>query len=97
MADNLIEKESKETNWFSAELRILEAEYEKSKLQVYQDTLFCKRSMVELELLCKNEQLRKNVRVNSKLKEDDSRLKVEGIDEVRKADFFIYPSRKCRE
>ncbi|KAL9986347.1 hypothetical protein ACROYT_G000485 [Oculina patagonica] len=75
MADNLIEKESKETNWFSAELRILEAEYEKSKLQVYQDTLFCKRSMVELELLCKNEQLRKNVRVNNKLKEDDSRLK----------------------
>lgn len=97
MVDNLIEKESKETDWFSAELRILEAEYEKSKLQVYQDTLFCKRSMVELELLCKNEQLRKNVRVNSKLKEDDSRLKVEGIDEVRKADFFIYPSRKCRE
>lgn len=97
MVDNLIEKESKETDWFSAELRILEAEYEKSKLQVYQDTLFCKRSMVELELLCKNEQLRRNVRVNSKLKEDDSRLKVEGIDEVRKADFFIYPSRKCRE
>ena len=76
MADKLIEKEYEETNWFSAELRILEAEYEKSKLQVYQDTLFCKRSMVELELLCKNEQLRKNVRVNNKLKEHDSRLQV---------------------
>ncbi|KAJ7384506.1 hypothetical protein OS493_021135 [Desmophyllum pertusum] len=71
MADNLIEKE---TNWFSAELRILEAEFEKSKLQVYQDTLFCKRSMVELELLCKNEQLRKSVRVNNKLKEHDSQI-----------------------
>lgn len=75
MADNLIEKE---TNWFSAELRILEAEFEKSKLQVYQDTLFCKRSMVELELLCKNEQLRKSVRVNNKLKEHDSQIQVRG-------------------
>lgn len=68
----------KETNWFSAELRILEAEFEKSKLQVYQDTLFCKRSMVELELLCKNEQLRKSVRVNNKLKEHDSQIQVRG-------------------
>ena len=65
MADKLIEEESKETNWFSAKLRILEAEHEESKLQVYQDTLFCKRSMVELELLCKNEQLRSNVRANN--------------------------------
>lgn len=74
--DNNIEKDSKETNWFSAELRMLEAEYEKSKLQVFQDTLFCKRSMVELELLCKNEQLQKNVRVNNKLQEQEYRLQV---------------------
>ena len=73
MADYLIEKE---TNWFSPELRMLEAEYEKSKLQVHQDTLFCKRSMVELELLCKNEQLQKNVRVNNKVKEHEYRLQV---------------------
>ena len=66
----------KETSWFSAELSVLEAEFEKSKLQVYQDTLLCKRSMVELELLCKNERLRENVRVNDKLKEKDSRLQV---------------------
>lgn len=66
----------KETNWFSAALSILEAEFEKSKLQVYQDTLLCKRSMMELELLCKNEQLQKNVRVNSKLKEQGSQLQV---------------------
>ena len=76
MADDNEMKDSKETNWFSAELRMLEAEYEKSKLQVYQDTLFCKRSMVELELLCKNEQLQKNVRVNNKLKEHEYRLQV---------------------
>ena len=61
MADKLIEEESKETNWFSAELRILEAEYEESKLQVYQDTLFCKRSMVELELLCKMSNYGRNI------------------------------------
>lgn len=73
MADEVIEKE---TIWFSSELSILEAEFEKSKLQVYQDTLFCKRSMVELDLLWKNERLRKNVRVNNKFKEKDLRLQV---------------------
>ena len=73
MADEVIEKEA---IWFSSELRMLEAEFEKSKLQVFQDTLLCKRSMVELDLLWKNERLRKNVRVNNKLKEKDSRLQV---------------------
>ena len=73
MAVEVIEKE---TNWFSSELSILEAEFEKSKLQVYQDTLLCKRSMVELDLLWKNERLRKNVRVNNKLKEKDAKLQV---------------------
>lgn len=83
MADDFI---GKENNWFSAELRILEAEYEKSKLQVYQDTLFCKRSMAELELLCKNEQLRKNVRVNDKLKEHDCRLQVKARGALGKSE-----------
>lgn len=62
---------------FSAELRILEAECEKSKLQVFQDTLLCKRSMIELELLCKNEQLQKTARVNNRIKKQlESELKV---------------------
>ena len=73
MADKVIQTE---TNWFSSELSILEAEFEKSKLQVYQDTLLCKRSIVELDLLWKNERLRKNVRVNNKLNEKDLRLQV---------------------
>ena len=62
--------------WFSADLRILEAEYEKSKLRVFQDTLLCKRSMVELELLIKNERLQKNVRVNKKIRKHESQLQV---------------------
>lgn len=98
MADEVIEKE---TNWFSAALSILEAEFEKSKLQVYQDTLLCKRSMMELELLCKNEQLQKNVRVNSKLKEQGSQLQVATASgerrRIRRPDSLIYPSRKCHE
>jgi len=73
MADTTV---GDEMQWFSAELRILEAEYEKSKLRVFQDTLLCKRSMVELELLCKNEQLRKNTRDNNKIKEHEYQLKV---------------------
>ena len=73
MADEVIEKKN---SWFSTELSVLEAEFEKSKLQVFQGTLLCKRSMVELELLCKNERLLKNVRVNNKFKEKDSRLQV---------------------
>lgn len=73
MADNMVEDE---LQWFSAELRILEAEYEQSKLRVFQDTLLCKRYMVELELLCKNEQLRKNARVNNKIKKHESQLQV---------------------
>ena len=71
-----VEVIDRETNWFSSELSILEAEFEQSKLQVYQDTLLCKRSMVELDLLWKNERLRKNVRVNNKLKEKDAKLQV---------------------
>lgn len=77
MAEDAKEKEE---IWFSAELKFLEAEYERSKLQVYQDTLFCKRCMVELELLYKNEQLTKSVRVNNKLREHDCRLKVKVKD-----------------
>ena len=66
-----------EIQWFSAELRILEAEFEKSKLQVFQDTLLCKRSMIELELLCKNEQLQKTARVNNRIKKQlESELQV---------------------
>lgn len=74
MADSMV---GDEVQWFSAELRILEAEYEKSKLRVFQDTLLCKRSMVELELLCKNEQLRKNTRDSNKIKEHEYQLKVQ--------------------
>lgn len=74
MADNMFEED--DVQWFSAKLRILEAEYEKSKLQVFQDTLLCKRSMIELELLCKNEQLRKNTRVNNRIKESEFELQV---------------------
>ena len=66
-----------EIQWFSAELRILEAEFENSKLQVFQDTLLCKRSMIELELLCKNEQLQKTARVNNRIKKQlESELQV---------------------
>ena len=76
MADNMAVEE---TQWFSAELRILEAEYEKSKLQVFQDTLLCKRSMIELELLCKNEQLQKTARVNNRMKKQESELQVDFV------------------
>lgn len=73
-----------EMQWFSAELRILEAEYERSKLQVFQDTLLCKRSMMELELLCKNEQLQKTARVNNRIKKQlESDLQV-SLDENTK-------------
>lgn len=68
--------------WFSADLRILEAEYEKSKLRIFQDTLLCKRSMVELELLIKNERLQKNVRVNNKIRKHESQLQVPYVYET---------------
>lgn len=85
MAEDAKEKEE---TWFSAELKFLEAEYERSKLQVYQDTLFCKRSMVELELLYKNEQLTRSVRVNNKLREHDCRLKVKVKDNGGRSSYF---------
>ncbi|XP_068740463.1 calponin homology domain-containing protein DDB_G0272472-like isoform X1 [Montipora capricornis] len=71
MADNSVVEDAP---WFSAELKILEAEYEKSKLRVLQDTLLCKRSMIELELLCKDELLQKNTRVNNRLKKQELEL-----------------------
>ena len=87
MADDSNKKE----NWFSAELKLLEAEYERSKLQVFQDTFCCKRSIVELELLCKNEQLMKNVRVNNKLREHECRLKVKLKNNGKRCSrMFIY-------
>ena len=87
MADGSNRKE----NCFSVELKLLEAEYERSKLQVFQDTFFCKRSIVELELLCKNEQLMKNVRVNNKLREHECRLKVKVKDNGKRCSrTFIY-------
>ena len=73
MADNSVVEDAP---WFSAELKILEAEYEKSKLRVLQDTLLCKRSMIELELLCKDELLQKNTRVNNRLKKQELQLQV---------------------
>ena len=76
-----------EMQWFFAELRILEAEYEKSKLQVFQDTLLCKRSMIELELLCKNEQLQKTARINNRIKKQlESDLQV-SLDVYTKRSF----------
>lgn len=82
---------NRKENCFSVELKLLEAEYERSKLQLFQDTFFCKRSIVELELLCKNEQLMKNVRVNNKLREHEHRLKVKVKDNGKRCShMFIY-------
>ena len=76
--------------WFSADLRILDAEYEKSKLRVFQDTLLCKRSMVELELLIKNERLQKNVRVNKKIRKHESQLQVPFMKHFNFRDHFVF-------
>ena len=42
---------------WSVEVEYLETEYERSKLKVYQDTLLCQKSILELELMCKKEEL----------------------------------------
>lgn len=55
---------------------MLETEYEKSKLRVFQDTLLCKRSIIEVQLLCKEEVIRRNTRVNKQIREHEYELQV---------------------
>ncbi|XP_074638352.1 uncharacterized protein LOC141896866 isoform X2 [Acropora palmata] len=71
MAENFIHGEEM---CYSDVLKILEAEYEKSKLRVFQDTLLCKRSIVEVELLFKEEVIRKNNRVKKKIRQHEFEL-----------------------
>ena len=73
MADNFVQEEK---TCYSDVLKILEAEYEKSKLRVFQDTLLCKRSIVEVELLCKEEVIKKSNRVNKKIRQHEFELQV---------------------
>lgn len=73
MAENFIHEEE---TCYSDVLKILEAEYEKSKLRVFQDTLLCKRSIAEVELLFKEEVIRKNNRVNKKIRQHEFELQV---------------------
>lgn len=73
MAENYIHEEE---TCYSDVLKILETEYEKSKLRVFQDTLLCKRSIVEVELLCKEEVIRKSNRVNKKIRQHEFELQV---------------------
>lgn len=73
MAEKFIHEER---TCFSAALKILETEYEKSKLRVFQDTLLCKRSILEVELWCKEEVIRKNTRVNKQIREHEYELQV---------------------
>ena len=77
MAENFIHGEEM---CYSDVLKILEAEYEKSKLRVFQDTLLCKRSIVEVELLFKEEVIRKNNRVKKKIRQHEFELQVYMID-----------------